>query len=110
MKLYFIPILVSKDKEFVYPFDYLTERAETGIKNLLSGFEILKTVWDNGILQIQAELDIRGKIAIIENDNKINIQIDNYLSNCFKNTKYGSPYLYRNQRYRLTLIYLSTEI
>lgn len=110
MKIYFIPILTIKDKEFVYPSDYLSERAETGIKSLLTGFEILNFTWKDGILIIKAELDRYGKIVISEGEDNIQIQVHRHLKSCFKNTKYGFTYLYRKECYRLTLVYLSVEV
>lgn len=111
MKLYFIPILCSKDGDFIYPHSQLTERAESGIKSLLSGFEILQIQSQNlqteGVISLQAELDEQGKIVIIREDKDYYFQIENYLYRYFTaRSSFSFPYSYRGKKYRMSLIFM----
>ena len=115
MKLYFIPILIYKtkkeNKDFLYPKPYLSDNAETAIKSVLFGFEILKTKLEDGILIIQAELDKKGRFEILEDERNIKQQIHYYLSAGFSEEfQFSYPYYYQRTKHKFSLIFLNLEM
>jgi hypothetical protein len=101
-----------QERGFAYPKSYLSEKAKSIINAMLFGFQIFNITFEDGIIMVQAELDIKGKMMILDYEDK-NIKeklYEYFYINFIEKDKLSGGYEYRGIQYKLSLIFIDIEI